>query len=212
MPVMELKQVFSKINNHKPTILGDNIREYSILVPLIIKDNEIHVLFEVRSMEMRSQPGEICFPGGRVEEQDLTPMDGAIRETAEELGIETSTVKRVHPLNYIVQSMEGRIIYPFAAFIDTEILEPNPSEVKEVFTVPLTYLLNQQPEKHSLQFQIGSNDHFPFHLIPGGRNYPFRIRGITEYFYFYKDYCIWGLTAKILNHFLSILDNEVYND
>lgn len=208
---MDLEQVFSKINNHKATILGENFRIYSILVPLIMKDDEIHVLFEVRSMEMRSQPGEICFPGGRVEKQDLTPMDAAIRETAEELGIETNTVRHVHPLDYIAQSMEGRIIYPFLGFIDSESLDPNPSEVKEVFTVPLKHLLKQQPEKHSLQFQVGSNDHFPFHLIPGGREYPFR-REITEYFYFYEDYCIWGLTAKILNHFLSLLDDEVYND
>lgn len=205
---MDINEVFSKISKHKPTILGENIRVYSILIPLLKKNDEIHVLFEVRSMELRSQPGEICFPGGKMEESDQSPMETSIRETTEELGIERKAITRVHPLDYFVQSMEGRIIYPFVGWIDAENFKPNPDEVKEIFTVPLSYLLNVEPEKYPLQFQIEENKQFPYHLIPGGKNYQFRSRKIMEYFYFYEDYIIWGLTAKILNHFISVITKD----
>lgn len=205
---MNLEQILSTIKNYNPTILGKNFRTYSILIPLIMKNDKIHVLFEVRSMKLRRQPGEICFPGGRVEKSDASPKEAAIRETSEELGIKKEEVNHVYPIDYFVHSMEERIIYPFVGMINPEKIEPNPNEVKEIFTVPLDFLKEQEPEKHPLQFQIAENPNFPFHLIPGGKNYPFQTHAITEYFYFYEDYVIWGLTAKILHHFLSIIDQK----
>lgn len=199
--------IFQKLKNYTPTILDEeSYRRYGILIPLVKKEDGIHVLFEVRSLELKSQPGEICFPGGGLEETDRTPMDTAIRETSEELGIDEKYIQDVYPVDYFVQPMEKRMIFPFVGKIERfDLIRPNPGEVKEIFTVPLSYLKEQTPEKHRLDFQLADNDHFPFHLIPGGRNYPWKPRAITEYFYFYKDYIIWGLTAKILHHFLHLI-------
>ena len=203
---MELKNIINKIENRQATVMGEkHFRTYGILVPLIVKNDEIHILFEVRSEELRSQPGEICFPGGRYEKNDQTVKVTAIRETAEELGIKQDQITQVYQLDYLIQSMERRMIFPFVGFIDADKIHPNPAEVSEVFTVPLEYFRHTEPDIYPLQFQIADNKEFPFHLIPGGKNYPFRMRAIQEYFYIYEGYCIWGLTAKILNHFLSIV-------
>lgn len=208
---MDIQEIFEKVQAHQSTILGkENFRLYGILVPLVRINGEIHLIFEVRSLQLKRQPGEICFPGGGVEKTDQSPKEAAIRETSEELGIDKRLITNVHPLNYFVQSMEGRIIYPYVGLIETiDAIQPNPDEVKEIFTVPLQFFKQNEPEEHGLSFQIQHNEDFPYHLIPGGKNYSWRTREITEYFYFYKDYVIWGLTANILRHFLSvILDNE----
>lgn len=204
---MDLKQIFTRIQNHHSAMLGkEHYRAFGILVPLIQIDGQIHLLFEVRSLQLKRQPGEICFPGGGVEKYDPTPQDTAIRETAEELGIEKDSISCVYPLDFFVQSMDGRIIYPYVGFIDNiEKIKPNPDEVKEIFTVPIEYLRDMKPEEHRLTFQVQLGEDFPYHLIPGGKNYSWKTREIVEYFYFYKDYVIWGLTANILRHFLSIV-------
>jgi len=204
---MELQQIIEKVKGIKPRVLGrDRFASFGILIPLIKKDNEIHVVFEVRSLELRRQPGEICFPGGRIEKHDASPKEAALRETAEELGIPEEWIENVYPLDFIAQSAEGRIIYPFVGTIKNfEKCSPNPQEVKEVFTVPLNFLLNATPEEYEIQFHVVPEENFPYHLIPGGENYQWKTRKIKEYFYFYENYCIWGLTAFILRHFLSVI-------
>ena len=64
---MELKEILETIQNRPPSILGsEDFSKYAILLPLIQKEDGLHILFEVRSLKLRSQPGEICFPGGEL--------------------------------------------------------------------------------------------------------------------------------------------------
>jgi len=207
---MELEKVIEKIKIKKPTFLGMNpLVSFGILIPLVKINHDLHICFEVRSLNLRRQPGEICFPGGRVEEHDASPMKAALRETGEELGIPEEWIDNVYPLDYLVQSTEGRIIYPFVGTLHHyEKWSPNPNEVQEVFTVPLDYLLNAEPQVYEIDFAVVPQENFPFHLIPNGENYQWKTRKIKEYFYFYQNYCIWGLTAFILRHFLSILKEK----
>ncbi|WP_062356855.1 NUDIX hydrolase [Bacillus kwashiorkori] len=207
---MVIQNIIDKVKNHSPKMLdSDQFRAYAILIPLISIDNETHILFEVRSKQLRNQPGEICFPGGRIDTDDLDAKAAAIRETSEEIGIDSIDIQQVFPLDYLIQPIEGRTIYPFIGLIKENIqLNPNHDEVEELFTVPLAHFLQQKPEKHTLRFNIVPDQNFPFHLIQGGENYPWKTRSIIEYFYFYKQYCIWGLTAKILNHFTTIIEND----
>ena len=204
---MDLELILKKVKRNSVAILGmEQFRHYAILIPMIYIDGKIHLLFEVRSLQLKKQPGEVCFPGGGVEKNDQTTRETAIRETSEELGIDQNRIHHVHPLDYIVQSMQGRIIYPYVGFIERfEEVKPNPEEVKEIFTIPIDYFKDYEPEEHKLSFQIQHSTDFPYHLIPGGENYSWNKREITEYFYFYKNYVIWGLTANILRNFLSII-------
>lgn len=205
---MTKEEMVKKLANRTPSIFGEEqLRKYGILLPIVKKDEDYHILFEVRSKKLKKQPGEICFPGGAVDKTDPNPQYSAIRETSEELGISVSQIDHVYPLDVIVSSFGNRIIYPFVGFLKDNIkFHPNPDEVDHVFTAPINELKRMEPLCYTVQSQIVPEENFPFHLINGGRNYKWHTQTIHEYFYFYKDYCIWGLTANILRHFLNIID------
>ena len=96
----------------------NNLLKYAVLLPLIEVENETHILFEVRSMSLRRQPGEICFPGGKIDPEDLDQKQCAIRETSEELGINEEDIVDVIPLDFML-STTNNIIYPFIGTITT---------------------------------------------------------------------------------------------
>ena len=178
-------------------------QNYAILLPIVEQNEALHVLFEVRAKNLIHQPGEICFPGGKVEEDDLTFLDAAIRETSEELGTDPQQITDVYPLDYLVGSMT---IYPFVGrLLDVKKINPSPDEVEEVFTIPLAYLLETQPLVHPVDLTPTPAEDFPYELIPGGRNYSWFSRKMTQYFYLYEDRVVWGLTASILHHFLGVI-------
>lgn len=205
---MNAMDIITKLKDHKPTILGqENYKEFSVLIPLLEVNGETHILFEVRSSKLRSQPGDICFPGGKIDRNDVDEKDCAIRETTEELGIARSSILQVTPLDYLVSF--GSIIYTFVAKISNdEKMNINKDEVEEVFTVPLSYLMNTKPEKYRVDFEVKPESDFPYELIQGGKDYDWRPRKLDEYFYFYEDRVIWGLTAKILTNFLSLIHTK----
>ncbi|WAA13331.1 NUDIX hydrolase [Fervidibacillus halotolerans] len=207
---MKMDQIIGKLENRRASLLHhDTFRQYGILVPITKKDEELHILFEVRSHKLRQQPGEICFPGGKVEKEDKHPEEAARRETTEELGIPFDRIGRVFPLDYMIQPIEGRIIYPFVGFISIDKgIKPNEQEVEEIFTVPIRHLLEMNPDTFTVDFNPVPEERFPFHLIPGGKNYPWQKRTIKEHFFYYEDYVIWGLTANILQNFLSIIRED----
>lgn len=203
---MDAKKITEKIQTHKPEVLGSrDFAKFAILLPLIEKDGEVHVLFEKRAETLRKQPGEVCFPGGRIDPQDKSPKSAALRETDEELGISEEEVSAVFPLDYMVSPF-GMIIYAFAGFIaPTAVFKPNPAEVGELFSVPLSFFLNKPPRIYQINFDVQPEESFPYDLIVGGRDYSWRTRNMEEYFYLYEDKVIWGLTARILSHFIDII-------
>ncbi len=203
---MEIEKISEKLRNRKPKILGsEDYSKFAVLLPLIQKNNEIHVLFEVRSLQLRRQPGEVCFPGGKVDVTDKDERHTALRETTEELGIDVDSIKNVFPLDYMISPF-GMIIYPFVGFIkNSDDIKHNPSEVGEVFTVPLSFLKETDPEIFKVNFKIEPEESFPFNQIVGGENYNWQLRNMEEYFFYYEDKVIWGMTARILQHFLQII-------
>ncbi len=203
---MDAKTILNRVQQHTPAILGSqNFAKFSILLPLIQKDNETHVLFEVRSRQLRRQPGDICFPGGRIDRQDISEEAAALRETREELGIDEADISDIFPLDYMVSPF-GMIVYPYAGCIDSlESIKLNFAEVEEYFTVPLSFFMENEPQIHKVDFEAKPGDDFPFDLIVGGEDYDWRTRQIDEYFYIYEDKVIWGLTGKILAHFVEMV-------
>ncbi|MED0685472.1 CoA pyrophosphatase [Anoxybacillus ayderensis] len=198
--------VMDELRRRTPTIMDfDKFATYAVLLPLIRQHDDTFVLFEVRSFQLRRQPGEICFPGGKMDACDQSPQETAIRETCEELGIEREHITHVVPLDYMLSPF-GMVIYPFVAFVDIEQMQINEKEVEDVFTVPLSFFIETKPEIYRVQFEPKPEDDFPFDDIPGGRQYNWRPRQIEEYFYYYKDKVIWGLTAKIVYHFARLIE------
>lgn len=205
--IVHINQILTTLQAKEPGIMGlENFKRSAVLIPLVEVDDETHILFEVRSMNLRSQPGDICFPGGRIDPSDRTPKDCAVRETMEELGITNNHILDVTPIDYIVSDM-GRVIYPYVGRIENiDQIKPNAMEVSEFFTVPLSYFQNTEPESYKVNFKVIPEDNFPFDLIVGGEDYNWQLRHINELFYRYEDRVIWGLTAKILLHFLHLID------
>ncbi|XP_055992698.1 peroxisomal coenzyme A diphosphatase NUDT7 isoform X1 [Sorex fumeus] len=116
--------------------------KYSILLPLLVKEGRLHLLFTLRSKKLRRSPGEVCFPGGKHEPTDVDDVATALREAQEEVGLEP---QRVDVVCRLVPHLLDRdaLIIPVVGFIDHNFqAQPNPEEVQEVFLVPLEYFLH----------------------------------------------------------------------
>lgn len=201
---MFLNQLKGQLNKPQPLFLGeDTAFRSAVLIPLVEKDGEWHVLFEVRALTMRKQPGDISFPGGKIDETDASPLEAALRETYEELGVDPQSVQILGNLSPFVTSPTF-VVYPFIGVIDHEQLHTyNPDEVDEVFTVPLNWLLTHEPYVHYVAIEPKPSVDFPYHKIANGENYQWRSNQMEEWFYEYEGYTIWGLTARLLKHFIE---------
>ncbi|MBO1912690.1 CoA pyrophosphatase, partial [Microvirga sp. 3-52] len=136
---MFLDKLKNQLNKGQPLFIGeDTAFRSAVLIPLVEVNGEWHILFEVRSATMRRQPGDISFPGGRIDASDPTPLAAALRETHEELGIDPKTVSHTRGLSPYIASPTF-VVYPFVAIIDYDQIIPsyNTDEVEEVFTVPV---------------------------------------------------------------------------
>lgn len=198
------------LKQRKPGILGENQSfRSSILLPLLVLKGEPHVLFEKRAADLKVQPGEICFPGGAIDPDDSTPAHAAIRETSEELRIDSVDIELIAPLDIIVSPFNV-IVYPFVGLLhNPQKISCNPSEVDDIFCVPLQHLIDQDPLKYVVNLAVQMPEDYPYELVPGGKNYPYRMGKMPQQFYFWEDIVIWGLTARILHHFLELLDAKL---
>ena len=197
--------LIDKVKSRSPQPI-DIDKKYAILIPLIKVNDEWELLYELRAKSLESQPGEISFPGGKVE-LDEAFMDAAIRETIEELQICRENIDYIGELDYLI-SYSNITIHCFLAIISGIIvdeIQPNHDEVDHIFTVPVNFFLENEPDKYYLDLVTVDNDEFPYNLIPDGRKYKWR-RGVNSVlFYKYKEYIIWGYTAKMTKQLIDII-------
>lgn len=200
-----LKSIRNKFKNYKPYINGfENMKRASILVPIVKIEDSYYILFEVRSKNLRTQPSEISFPGGKIENGE-TPMDAAIRETCEELGTSEDNIEIISQLDLLITHM-NLIIHPYVGILNNiNHLDINKDEVDHTFLVPITHLIENKPKYYKNKLEVIPDDKFPYDIIPNKENYKFQESSYPVLFYEYKDYVIWGLTARILENFLKVL-------
>ena len=203
---MFLEKIKNGLSQNQPLFIGEETAMRSaVLIPLVQVNEEWHVLFEVRSLTMRAQPGDISFPGGRIDPTDATPVEAAIRETHEELGIDPSSIHVLGQMSAFIPT-SSFVVYPFVAIVDNHLRHQlNKEEVEEIFTVPIKWLLNYEPYLHKVPVQPMPLTDFPYDKIANGNQYQWRSRVIEEWFYDYEQYTIWGLTARILKHFVDTI-------
>lgn len=189
------------IENYQAQPYG-NQRHYSVLLPLIDVDGQTHVLYEVRSHKI-SQPGETSFPGGRVEENE-DYATAAVRETTEELNINAEAIEVIGAIDYVVN--DWAIIYCYVGRLNVKLedIQPN-EEVERIFTIPLDFLLKNEPKYYTIRAKSMFDDEFPFHLIPNGPNYQFRHQVHKTPFYNLPSENLWGYTANLTHRFSRIL-------
>lgn len=191
------------LENYQPQPLGQS-KTYSVLIPLVKVDGDWQILYQVRS-ENIPQPGEVSFPGGRLEEGESF-LQAAVRETCEELNINPGQIDIFGEIDYLVH--QYRTIHCFVGQIlvdDWQTIQPNADEVARLFAVPLKTLLNQEPTYHSLAMVVDDQQDFPFDRIRKGKKYPFSERARTIPFYDEHGETIWGMTALFTHRFTEIL-------
>lgn len=202
---MDLNLIRRKLHDHYPVPEGDN-RLASVLLPLVLVEGNIHLLFEIRSDSLKTQPNEICFPGGRLEENEA-PSQSAIRETMEELGVDRKELRLIGAIDRISTPF-NLFIYCYVGVLDIEdpmALPINKDEVKELFTVPLDFFLSEPPTVHHIGMRLEIPETFPFDKIQNGKGYNWRDGRYPVHFYEYGGHIIWGMTARMVHNFANIL-------
>ena len=176
-------------------------RGSSVLIPLIETESGYEILFEVRAHDLPAQPGEVCLPGGRIEAGE-SPLQAAVRETSEELGIDPEQIEVIASLDGMI-GPGGRPVWPFVGVLHEYADTWSEDEVDHVFRVPLSWFAKDEPERYETTLHTVPEEGFPFDRIPGGRNYPWRQRYYEVLFYHWPGEVIWGLTAKLLDAWIS---------
>lgn len=154
-------------------------RPAAVLVGMTERDGALHVLLTQRHSQLAKHGGQIAFPGGRLDAGE-TPLDAALREAEEETGLARSFVE---PLGYLdgYLTVTGYFVTPVVALLRSGYaLVPQPSEVDDIFDVPLAFLLDEQHrETHRREWQ-----------------------GLTRRYYAYPfpGRYIWGATAGMIKN------------
>ncbi len=157
--------------------------EAAVLVPLYVRDEELHAVFTKRREDLRRHPGEISFPGGRRDHPDEELATTALREAEEEIGLSPDEVELLGTLAPVSTFVTGYLIYPHVGLIDPIPWRPSPNEVELVLELSLQALL------------------------AGYAKRPITRRGFTfeADTYVVDDHLIWGATARILGDLLERL-------
>ena len=157
----------------------------AVLIPLLLKEDGLSVLLTQRTNHLRDHAGQISFPGGRMDPEDQSPHDTALRESHEEIGLDPKRVEVIGCLpeyltvsGYSVTPVVG-LVQPQAEYVlDT-------FEVADVFEVPLSFLLD--PANHQVRLWESQQGGRRFYSMP------------------YENRFIWGATAGMLRNLYHLL-------
>ncbi|MBF0237371.1 MAG: CoA pyrophosphatase [SAR324 cluster bacterium] len=165
---------------HNPNIK----KRASVLILLLERDDSLNFLLTRRSDQLRSHSGQVSFPGGKQDHEDSGPLETALRETHEELGIVPETVRIIGQIDQII-SRHLYLVTPFVGIIQNDLqIIPNPDEIESVFEVPVHFFM--ESEHHTAE--IRNDFQRPF----------------ISHHYHYADYDIWGMTAMLILRLLEI--------
>lgn len=172
------------------------------MIPFIQQDDgETAILFEVRSARLRTQPSEICFPGGGIE-KDETPEETAVREAEEELLIRAEQITVLGQTDGTI-GPSGSPMWAYTGILKDYHQTYSKDEVEEVFCVPLSWLLTYDPEIYTAEAHFSPENGFPADTVPGGHMMGKKSLTMQIPVYRYGKYVIWGATARILKSFLD---------
>ncbi|WP_394523422.1 NUDIX hydrolase [Lacrimispora sp. JR3] len=194
-----------RLSGRRPGIIGEeSFRKYAVLVPVIDIDGTAHLLFEKRSPQLRHQPGEICFPGGKLESGE-TLKACAVRETVEELKVLSDQIKVIGPGDIYLSPFQ-LMIHSFIGTIKEYQDTFSTDEVEAIIKVPLEFFKTNPPKTYILRLVQEPPENFPYEWIPGGEEYPW-IKGNHEIlFYQYGNITIWGMTAQIAKSAVELME------
>ncbi|MFT6984356.1 MAG: 8-oxo-dGTP pyrophosphatase MutT (NUDIX family) [Psychromonas sp.] len=159
------------INNH-------SLKKAAVLIPFVKRANGLNIIFTERALHLRHHPGQISFPGGKQEQGDSSLKQTALRETEEEIGILQDQIAIFGTLPKL-PTVSGFVVYPYLGFVQSNhTLQIDEQEVKSIFEVPLTFVLNKK--NYYLQHLTANKKRHFTYCIP------------------YQNRMIWGATAQML--------------
>lgn len=169
-----------------PEVIDEGaLRAAAVLVPIVSRQSYPSVLLTKRTDHLHHHPGQISFPGGRVEDADTSSIDTALRETEEEIGLHRRHIELIGTLpdyltgtGFRVTPVVGLVTPPFELTLDA-------FEVAEAFEVPLSHFLD--PANHEQHSIVHEGRVRQFHAMP------------------YQGYFIWGATAGIIMSLYRVL-------
>lgn len=199
---MQSKEKFS---DRQPRIIGEEkFGQYAVLVPLIDTHNGVFLIFQKRSNKLRRQPGEICFPGGKLETGESL-QECAVRETLEELQICRQQIDVLGPGDVFISPF-SLMIHSFIGVIKDYQNTFSTDEVAEIIKVPLEFFRNHQPAHFESRLINKLPKNFPYEWIPNGENYSWAKGTYDIFFYQYRNRIIWGMTAYIVKSAVKLID------
>ena len=211
MDALTLTDIKSVVQGHVPAPVGD-WQYYSVLLPLVEKEGGLYVLYELRSASLDVQPGEVSFPGGGIEEGE-TPGDAALRETAEELGLQEGAIEIIAELDCLITYSNIKL-HCFLGTIDAGALEEadiNKPEVEMFFLVPLAWLMENAPDIYVNRIVAEPAEGLPMEKLAPNGSYDWRTGTSPVPVYLWLDplageeRVIWGMTARLTLAFVELL-------
>ncbi len=167
----------------------DGLKPAAVMVLLYRKQDAYCILLNKRSEGVEYHKGEISFPGGASDPEDAGPLDTALRETEEEMGISRTDVKVLGEMDevatrsrFLVRVFAGTIDYPYD-------FNPSADEIAEVLEFPITALRDPNSRRVETHWQQGE--------------------AVNTCSYAYREHLVFGATARILQQFLGFLDDEL---
>lgn len=162
----------------------------AVMVPLVLREEGLSLLLTQRALHLQDHPGQISFPGGRVDETDNSVSETALREMYEEVGIESHHVEIIGRLPEY-KTGSGFRVMPVVSFVKPQFnIKINPEEVAQAFEIPLSHFMNgNNYEVRSAEFPNRAGKR-SFFTIP------------------YEDRFVWGATAGMLRNFYHFLRTE----
>ena len=184
--VDEIREILSK--RERRIIEHPSFARAAVLVSLFHREGNFHLLFTKITDQVKHHKGEISFPGGMVDEGDVSLEKTALREAFEEIGLKEKDVQIIGALDdimtitqFIVTPIVGLFPYPYP-------FKTSPVEIAELIEVPLSFLIT----KENFDEQ---------EITRGGRKE-------IIYAYQYGEHTIWGATARILKQFLDLIPSH----
>ena len=157
---------------------GRILQPAAVLIGLWDRGGPLQLILTKRASHLKHHPGQIALPGGKQDDGDSGPQGTALREAQEEIGLarENVTILGRLPTH---ETVTGFSMIPILGYIRADfVFRPDPSEVEEVFTVPLAHVLD--PDRYTIEKRLWRGQWRRFYAVP------------------YGPYYIWGATARIL--------------